>query len=76
MQRLPRLVLSPSATVALQSVRTFRLLPLSLQTAEAEAGNGGKGSPNLRSSYDMVIVGDGPVSPALACSISKSSMVI
>ena len=73
MRRLPRVALSPSAAVALQTVRTFRLFPLSLQTAEAGDTNGGRGSPNLRSSYDMVIVGDGPVSPALACSIGKTS---
>ena len=72
MQRLPRIALSSSAMVARQ-VRAFRLLP-SLHTAAIKQEGGKDSAPgrNVRSSYDMVIVGDGPVSPALACSIGKT----
>ena len=71
MQRLPRIALSSSAMVARQ-VRAFRRLPSLHTAAEQEGGKDSAPGGNVRSSYDMVIVGDGPVSPALACSIGKT----
>ena len=72
MQCLPRIALSPS-TVAVQQLRTFRLLPSLL--SEASNGSGASAetrrSSDIKPSYDMVIAGDGPVSTALACSIGK-----
>lgn len=75
MQCLRRIALSPSAIVA----RQLRLLP-SLHSEAINTDDGSKGSttgPSKRSSlssYDMVIVGDGPVSSALACSIGKEKI--
>lgn len=79
MQCMRRISLSRSTIVARQ-LRNFRLLPSlyseSINTddgnkgATAETGGGKSSSP---SSYDMVIVGDGPVSSALACSIGKEN---
>ena len=72
MQCLPRIALSPSA-VAVQQLRSLRLLPSLL--SDASSGNGGsaqaQSSSDIKPSYDMVIAGGGPVSTALACSIGK-----
>ena len=72
MQCLPRIALSPS-TVAVQQLRSFKLLPSLL--SEASNGSGASAetrrSSDIKLSYDMVIAGDGPVSTALACSIGK-----
>ena len=72
MQCLPRIALSPSA-VAVQQLRSLRLLPSLL--SEASSGNGtsaqAQSSSDIKPSYDMVIAGAGPVSTALACSIGK-----
>ena len=72
MQCLLRIALSPSA-VAVQQLRSLRLLPSLL--SEASSGNGtsaqAQSSSDIKPSYDMVIVGAGPVSTALACSIGK-----
>ena len=73
MQCLPRVALSPSVILARQ-LRHFRLLP-SLRSEAQNANDNGAPSEStsggIESSYDMVIVGDGPVSSALACSIGK-----
>jgi hypothetical protein len=71
MQCLPRIALSPSA-VAVQQVRSLRLLPSLL--SEASSSNGASAqtqSSDVKPSYDTVIAGAGPVSTALACSIGK-----
>ena len=72
MQCLPRYVLSPSA-IAVQQLRNFRLLPsLHSETSkDSRVSNAGDAGGGKKSSYDMVIVGDGPVSAALACSVGE-----
>lgn len=87
MQYLRRIALSRPAIVAGQ-LRNFRLLPslhseainsddgskvVTTGTKGATTGTGGNKSSSL-SSYDMMIVGDGPVSSALACSIGKENI--
>ena len=72
MQCLPRIALSPSA-VAVQQLRSLRLLPSLLSDASSDNGGSAQAqsSSDIMPSYDMVIAGGGPVSTALACSIGK-----
>ena len=72
MQCLPRIALSPSA-VAVQQLRSFRLLPSLLTEASNDNARSSAQtqSSDIKPSYDMVIAGDGPVSTALACNIGK-----
>lgn len=76
--------MSPSS-VLVQQLRSFRLLP-SLYTEAGNESVGSAGAPptgsgsaagdsTSPSSYDMVIVGDGPVSSALACSIGERILI-